>query len=84
MPPFDTAEARRLVGRLSVATLIHSRRHPRALAVDEFCRTAAQFSSLVAGIGDLLAEVDINPVIVNADGCVIVDALVLSKQGQHR
>jgi acyl-CoA synthetase (NDP forming) len=84
LPPFNAAEARRLVGSLAIAALLHSRRHTRALAVDAFCRTAAQFSAFVAGVGDLLAEVDINPVIVHADGCVIVDALVLSKQGQHR
>jgi acyl-CoA synthetase (NDP forming) len=84
LPPFDAAEARRLVAGLAVAALIHSRRHPRALAVDEFCKIAARFSELVAGLGDLLAEIDINPVIVHPDGCIIVDALVLSRQRQHR
>ena len=84
LPPFDAAEARRLVARLAVAPLLHSRRHPRALAVDEFCRSAVRFSELVAGLGDLLAEIDINPVIVHPDGCAIVDALVLSRQRQHR
>jgi acyl-CoA synthetase (NDP forming) len=79
LPPFDAAEARRLVDRLSLAPLLQSRRHRRALAVDEFCRIAARFSALTAGLGDLLDEVDLNPVIVHADGCVIVDALVVTK-----
>ncbi len=85
MPPFDAADAQRLVGHLAIAPLLDSRRHPRALAVDEFCKAAARFSELVAGLGDLLAEVDINPVIVHADGCIIVDALVIpARQRQHR
>ncbi len=79
LPPFDAAEARRLIDRLALAPLLKSRRHRRALAVDEFCRIAARFSALAAGLGDLLDEVDLNPVIVHADGCVIVDALVVTK-----
>ena len=79
LPPFDAAEARKLFERLALAPLLKSRRHRRALAVDEFCRIAAQFSALAAGLGDLLDEMDLNPVIVHADGCVIVDALVVTK-----
>ncbi|MSQ91605.1 MAG: CoA-binding protein [Gammaproteobacteria bacterium] len=79
LPPFDAAEARRLTDRLALTPLLKSRRHRRALAVDEFCRIAAQFSALAAGLGDLLDEMDLNPVIVHADGCVIVDALVVTK-----
>lgn len=77
VPPFDAAEAARLVARLRVAPLLASRRHPRPLAVAEFCRVAARFSALVAAIGGELAEIDLNPVIVHADGCAIVDALVV-------
>jgi acyl-CoA synthetase (NDP forming) len=79
LPPFDAAEARRLVGRLHSAPLLRSRRHRRPLAVDAFCGIAARFSALVAGLGDLLAEIDLNPVIVHSDGCVVVDALVVPK-----
>ena len=79
LPPFDAAEAQRLVDCLSLSPLLQSRRHQRVLAVDEFCRIAAQFSALAAGLGDLLGEIDLNPVIVHADGCVIVDALIVTK-----
>ena len=67
---------RALVDRLGLAPPLQSHRHRRPLAVDEICRTAALFSSLVAGLGDLLGEIDLNPVIVHVDGCIIVDALV--------
>ncbi len=79
LPPFDAAEAARLVGRLRIARLLGSRRHRRPLAVDEFCRVAARFSAFAAALGDGLSEIDLNPVIVHADGCAIVDALIVPR-----
>ena len=84
MPPFDAADAARLVDRLRVAALLRSRRHRRPLAVEEFCRVAARFSALAAALGEELAEIDLNPVIVHADGCAIVDALVVPRPAQDR
>jgi acyl-CoA synthetase (NDP forming) len=83
LPPFDAAEARRLVDRLAHAPLLQSRRHRRAPALDAYCETAARFSALVAGLGGQLGEVDLNPVIVHADGCVIVDALLVARPAQN-
>jgi acyl-CoA synthetase (NDP forming) len=82
VPPFGPAEARRLIGRLRVAKLLQSRRHRRPLALDEFCRVASRFSALVAALGEHFSEVDLNPVIVHADGCAIVDALVVPRAGE--
>jgi len=82
VPPFDAAEAARHVARLRIAPLLASRRHARALAVEEFCRVAARFSVLVAALGEELMEIDLNPVIVHADGCDIVDALVVPRRAQ--
>jgi acetate---CoA ligase (ADP-forming) len=80
LPPFDVAEAHRLVDRLKLSALLHSRRHKRALATDEFCKVASQFSAVTAAMGDLLSEMDLNPVIVHTQGCVIVDALVVGRK----
>jgi acyl-CoA synthetase (NDP forming) len=77
VPPFGPAEARRLVNRLRVAPLLASRRHRRPLAVEEFCRVASRFSALVVALGEHFSEIDLNPVIVHADGCEIVDALMV-------
>lgn len=79
LPPFDAAEARRLVGRLRLAPLLHSARHRSPLAVDEFCTIAARFSALVAGLAEVVGEIDLNPVIVHAAGCAIADALVVCR-----
>jgi acyl-CoA synthetase (NDP forming) len=79
LPPFDAAEARRHVDRLAQAPLLQSRRHRRAPALDAYCEAAARFSAMIAGLGGLVTEIDLNPVIVHADGCVIVDALVVPR-----
>jgi acyl-CoA synthetase (NDP forming) len=84
VPPFGPAEAARLVERLHIAPLLKSRRHRRPLAIDEFCRVAARFSALAAALGDSLSEIDLNPVIVHADGCAIVDALVVPRAAEAR
>ncbi len=82
VPPFGPAEAARLLQKLRVARLLASRRHRRPLAVNEFCRVAARFSALVAALGDQLSEIDLNPVIVHADGCAIVDALFVPRAAE--
>jgi len=84
LPPFDAAEARRLVNRLKLSALLGSRRHRQPLAVNEFCNTAARFATLVASLGRCLSEMDLNPVIVHADGCSIVDALVVARHPHER
>ena len=80
VPPFGRGR-----GRPARRSGCASRRSSRAgaiarpLAVDEFCRVAARFSALAAALGDQLSEIDLNPVIVHADGCAIVDALVVPR-----
>jgi acyl-CoA synthetase (NDP forming) len=80
LPPFDADEADRLMQRLKNAALLRSPRHKRPLALDEFCSVAARFAALVAELGDSLSEMDLNPVIVHADGCTIVDALIIARR----
>jgi acyl-CoA synthetase (NDP forming) len=82
VPPFDASDAARLVARLRIAPLLHSRRHPQPLALDEFYRAAARFSALAAALGGKIEEIDLNPVIVHADGCAIVDALIVPQLRQ--
>ncbi len=84
VPPFDAAEAARHVDRLRIAPLLRSPRHRQPLAGEEFCRVAARFSALAAALGGELEEIDLNPVIVHADGCVIVDALVVPRPAHNR
>jgi acyl-CoA synthetase (NDP forming) len=77
VPPFDAAEAHRLLDRLTLRPLLDVARGRPAPAIDAFAELAARFSVIVDQLGDRLTEIDLNPVIVHGDGCTIVDALVV-------
>ena len=48
-----------------------------AADVSSLARGVSRLSVLAADLGDLLDALDVNPVIVSAEGCVAVDALVI-------
>lgn len=79
LPPFDAAHAHRCIDRLKLRPLLDGIRGRPAADIDAFCEAAARFSEMAAGLGDVLAEVDVNPVIVHEDGAVAVDALVAGR-----
>jgi succinyl-CoA synthetase beta subunit len=79
MPPFGAADARRALGRLQHRGLLASRRFAGGLALDAFCEMAARLSALATSLDDVVAEIDVNPVIVHAAGCIAVDALVAGR-----
>jgi acyl-CoA synthetase (NDP forming) len=76
LPPFTAADARRHVDRLRLRPLLDGVRHRPAANVEAFCEAAAAFSLLSHALGDAIAEIDVNPVIVTAEAAIAVDALV--------
>ncbi|HLU05668.1 MAG TPA: acetate--CoA ligase family protein [Woeseiaceae bacterium] len=80
LPPFDDAAALRYTNRLRMRPLLDGKRGAAPYDVEGYCETAARFSAMVYSLGESLQEVDINPVIVTADGCIAVDALIASRQ----
>ena len=40
---------------------------------------ASRFSAMVYALRDVIAETDVNPVIVGTDGAVAVDALIVGR-----
>jgi len=78
-PPFDRDEARRLLDRLQLRPLLDGLRDRPAVDLESFCIAAERFSLMAHALGDAIEEIDINPVIVHADGCVAVDALILGR-----
>jgi hypothetical protein len=44
----------------------------------------SRHSILAVELGDLIAELDVNPVIVSPSGCVAVDALVVPAEAARR
>ncbi len=79
LPPFDADEARRLIEGLRVRRLLDGVRGAPPADVDAVAETVARFSVLAATLGDRLAEVDVNPLIAGASGCMAVDALVVAR-----
>ncbi len=82
LPPFDAATARRLIDRLRQRPLLDAHRGGPAPDIDGFAELAARFSAVAAGLGDHVAEMDLNPVIVHAGGCLVVDALIIPATGE--
>ena len=76
-PPFDETGARRLIDRLQMRPLLDGVRGAPPADVDSLARAVARLSVLASDLGDRLAELDVNPMIVSPEGCVAVDALVV-------
>ena len=77
LPPFDPGFARRLLDRLVQRPLFDHDRGAGRPDIDAYCQMAAGFSEAVASLDGAIAEIDINPIIVHAGGCIAVDALVV-------
>jgi len=78
VPPLDEAGARRLVDRLQMRPLLDGVRGAAAADIGSLAHAVSRLSALAADLGDLLAELDVNPMIVSPEGCVAVDALVVA------
>jgi len=76
LPPVDATGAHRIIDRLAVRPILHGVRGAEPADVDALAEAIARLSVLAADLGDLIAAVDVNPVIVGPKGCVAVDALV--------
>lgn len=79
LPPFDQEHARRCIDRLKLRPLLNGVRGKPAADIAAFCEAAARFSEMAAALGDVLAEVDVNPVVVHGAGAIAVDALVAGR-----
>jgi succinyl-CoA synthetase beta subunit len=80
LPPLDEAGARALIDGLQMRPMLDGLRGTEGVDVDALARTISRLSVLAADLGDVLDAVDVNPVIVSADGCVAVDALVIPRR----
>ena len=84
LPPFDAADARRQIDSLKLRALLDGQRGQTPCAIDSFCDFAAHFSAMVHSLGDVLQEIDINPVIVTREGCLAVDALAVGRNANEQ
>ena len=79
LPPFSAAHARRCVDRMKLRSLLDGLRGAPAVSVEQFCQLAEQFSIMVDALRDVIAELDVNPIIVAGNAATAVDALVVGR-----
>jgi acyl-CoA synthetase (NDP forming) len=80
-PPLDEVRARRLVDGLKMRPILDGVRGMPPVDVGSLAHSIARLSILAADLGDLIAALDVNPVIVSSDGTLAVDALVVPAGG---
>ena len=77
IPPFNATAVKRVLENLSMADLLKGARGASKVDVDSYCEAAARLSEIAVAFSDTLVEVDINPIMLTADGCVGLDALMV-------
>ena len=77
LPPLDEHQARSLIDRLRSRPLLDGLRGAPAADVASLAFAISRLSVLASDLGDLIAALDVNPMIVSPTGCVAVDALVI-------
>lgn len=77
LPPFDAAEAGRLLDGLALRPLLDGRRGSPPADVAAVAAALARFSAMVADLAGLVQEIDVNPLVAGPDGCLALDALIV-------
>ena len=80
LPPVDTDRAKAIIDGLRIRPLLDGKRGADPADLDALTNAVISLSILAEELGDLIAEMDINPLIVSASGAVAVDALVIPKK----
>lgn len=83
LPPFDAEYARRQIDSLGLQPLLDGARGQPPVDFNSFCAMASRFSSMVDALRECIAEIDVNPVIVEPEGSIAVDALVVGRTQQE-
>ena len=79
LAPFTEKTARRALEGLTMKALLGGYRGQGAVNIDALCRVASLLSVIAVELKDTVAEIDINPLLVAADGCHGLDALMVLK-----
>ena len=75
--PCSVDEALKNIESLAINKILSGARGKPACRIDLAARALSQFSLVANVLRDSISEMDLNPVIVTPDDCVIVDALVV-------
>jgi len=80
MAPLDHRWAQHLIDSLRIRPLLDGRRGAAPADIDALARAILSISDIAGELGDLIAEMDVNPLIVSASGAIAVDALVVTQR----
>jgi acyl-CoA synthetase (NDP forming) len=80
LPPLDPARARAMLDRLAVRPLLDGVRGAAPTNLDAVVDAIVRLSVLAQELGDHLLAMDVNPLVAGPDGCLAVDALVVTQK----
>lgn len=84
LPPVSPEEAEAMLARLKIAPRLDGARGRPPADRRALAEAFARFSALAADLGDLIDEMDVNPLIASSEGCIAVDALVRPRQARNQ
>lgn len=76
LPPFTRDDAKRALAKLRIAPLFEGVRGEPPMDVDALVDAMVKIGELMADTSAKVMSIDLNPVMLNTDGCVVVDAVV--------
>jgi succinyl-CoA synthetase beta subunit len=79
MAPLHQRDVRSMINSLTGQPLLHGFRGAPALNLDKITQVMLAFSELVMTIADEIESIDLNPVMCDADHCIVADARVMLK-----
>jgi acyl-CoA synthetase (NDP forming) len=77
LPPLDRHRALAMLDRLRVRPLLAGVRGSPPADLEAVASALVRLAAFAADLGDLIAGLDVNPLVAGPQGCVAVDALVL-------
>ncbi len=77
LPPVDPDRVRRLLDRLRIRPLLGGVRGRPPADVGAVALAVSRLGVLASDLGDLIAALDVNPLVAGPSGCLAVDALVV-------
>ncbi len=77
VPPFDKAEAARMIADTKVSRILAGQRGARPAKVSAVVDVLVRLQRLALDFADEIAEIDVNPLVVTPSGAIALDALVI-------
>ncbi len=81
--PIDIPIAHRMIGKPAVKPVLDGVRGRPAVDIAAVAAALVRLSDLAADLGDLISELDVNPLAVTTQGCLALDALVVPESFGH-